>query len=162
MARAGVIGPGRHFLAAVVLLGACLGIAGCGSSDERLAKAVLGTWASRDVAPDDVIIETEFTLLPGGRMNWRGELRMLVPADFELPDRPRFEVRNGRLVYHFDASGRWEVKDGLLHTRIETSTLPGLMPVGFAAAWRIREVTGKELIYESLPSGRTRVEFRKS
>ena len=146
--------------AAVAMLGTCALLAACDSSDGKLAGAVTGTWGSTDVAPDDVIVENEFTLLPGGRMNWRGQLRMLVPADFTLPDRPRFEVKNGRLVYNFDASGKWDMKDGILHTRIETSTLPSLMPVGFAAAWRIREVTGKELIYESVPSGRTRVEKR--
>jgi hypothetical protein len=52
------------------------------------------------------------------------------------------------------------VKDGLLHTRIESSTLPSLMPVGFAAAWKIREVTSREMIYESAVGGRTRVESR--
>ena len=93
-------------------------------------------------------------------MNWQGQLRMLVPADFDLPDRPNFEVRNGRLVYYFTASGKWSVSDGYLHTRIEASTLPSLMPVGFAAAWKIREVTSKEMIYESAAGGRTRVEYR--
>lgn len=137
-------------------------LSGCGSSDDKLAKAAVGTWGSREVAPDDVIVETEFTLLPGGRVNWRGQLRMLVPADFQLPNRPNFEVSNGRLVYYFTASGTWAMKEGILHTRIENSTLPSLMPVGFAAAWKIREVTGKEMIYESAASGRTRVEFRKS
>jgi len=146
--------------AALAFLAMCALLSGCGSSDEKLAGAVTGTWGSRDVASDDVIVETEFTLLPAGRMNWRGQLRMLVPADFALPDRPRFEVKNGRLVYNFDASGKWAMKDGILHTRIENSTLPSLMPVGFAAAWRIREVNARELIYESVPSGRTRVEYR--
>ena len=144
---------------AVVVLGAVL--AACGASDDKLAKAAVGTWGSREVAPDDIIVETEFTLLPAGRVNWQGQLRMLVPADFYLPDRPNFEVRNGRLVYYFNASGTWAMRDGYLHTRIETSTLPSLMPVGFAAAWKIREVTSKELIYESVAGGRTRVEFRK-
>ena len=160
MARAGVRRH-RRPVAGLAVLCACLLLAGCGASDDRLTRSVLGTWGSVDVAPDDVIVETEFTLLPGGRMNWRGQLRLLVPADFTLPDRPRFEVRNGRLIYHFDASGSWRVKNGLLHTRIDASTLPGLMPVGFAAAWKIREVNGKEMIYESLPSGRTRVEYRR-
>lgn len=162
MAGIGVISRGSRAASrvlAVLLLGALL--SACGASDDKLAKAAVGSWGSREVAPDDVIVETEFTLLPGGRVNWTGQLRMLVPADFYLPDRPNFEVRNGRLVYYFNASGNWAVKDGYLHTRIETSTLPSLMPVGFAAAWKIREVTSKELIYESAVNGRTRVEFRK-
>ena len=146
--------------ALVVLVLASL-LTACGASDDKLAKAAVGTWGSREVAPDDVIVETEFTLLPGGRVNWVGQLRMLVPADFNLPNRPNFEVRNGRLVYYFSASGNWAVRDGYLHTRIEASTLPSLLPVGFAAAWKIREVTSKELIYESAVNGRTRVEFRK-
>ena len=148
--------------AAFAALGLCtLLLAGCGAADDKLAKAAVGTWGSREVAPDDVIVETEFTLLPGGRVNWRGQLRMLVPADFDLPNRPNFEVRNGRLVYYFNASGNWAIRDGILHTKIENSTLPSLMPVGFAAAWKIREVTAKEMIYESAVGGRTRVEFRK-
>ena len=114
-----------------------------------------------EVAPDDVIVENRFTLLPGGRVNWQGELRMLVPADFDLPNRPNFEIRNGRLVYYFSASGNWSVRDGYLHTKIETSTLPSLMPPGFAAAWKLKEVTGKEMIYTSAASGRTRVDHRK-
>ena len=113
------------------------------------------------MAPDDVIVESQFTLLPGGRVNWQGELRMLVPADFYLPNRPNYEVRNGRLVYYFTASGKWAVRDGYLHTKIESSTLPSLMPVGFAAAWKLKEVTSKEMIYVSAANGSTRVEFRK-
>jgi hypothetical protein len=136
-------------------------LGGCGASDDDFAKVVVGTWGSRDVAPDDVIVETRFTLLPGGRVNWQGELRMLVPAEFYLPNRPNYEVRNGRLVYYFSASGKWAVRDGYLHTRIETSTLTSLMPVGFAAAWKLKEVTGKEMIYVSAVNGRTRVEYRK-
>lgn len=136
-------------------------LAGCGASDNDFAKAVVGTWGSRDVAPDDVIVETQFTLLPGGRVNWQGEVRMLVPADFSLPNRLNYEVRNGRLVYYYTASGSWTVRDGYLHTKIESSTLTSLMPVGFAAAWRLKDVTSKEMIYASAANGRTRVEFRK-
>ena len=145
-----------HLLLAFVIL-----LGGCGASDDDFAKVVVGTWGSREVASDDVIVETQFTLLPGGRVNWQGELRMLVPADFDLPNRPNFEVRNGRLVYYFNASGSWTVRDGYLHTKIESSTLPSLMPVGFAAAWKLKEVTSKELIYVSAANGSTRVEFRK-
>ena len=147
----------RIFLSAFVV--ALLG--GCGASDDEFAKVVVGTWGSREVAPDDVIVETQFTLLPGGRVNWQGELRMLVPADFYLPNRPNYEVRNGRLVYYFNASGNWTVRAGYLHTRIESSTLASLMPVRFAAAWKLKEVTSKELIYVSAVNGRTRVEYRK-
>ena len=143
------------FASVVVLLG------GCGASDDDFAKVVVGTWGSREVAPDDVIVESRFTLLPGGRVNWQGELRMLVPADFYLPNRPNYEVRNGRLVYYFSASGNWSVRDGYLHTKIDASNLPSLLPVGFAAAWKLREVTSKEMIYVSAASGRTRVEYRK-
>ena len=144
-----------YFQLVVALLG------GCGTSDDDFAKVVVGTWGSREVAPDDVIVESQFTLLPGGRVNWQGELRMLVPPDFYLPNRPNYEVKNGRLVYYFSASGNWVVRDGYLHTRIESSTLPSLMPVGFAAAWHLKEVTSKEMIYVSAAGGRTRVEYRK-
>jgi hypothetical protein len=153
--RAAKVVRGVVCAAILVLLG------GCGASDDDFAKVVVGTWGSREVAPDDVIVETQFTLLPGGRVNWQGELRMLVPADFYLPNRPNYEVKNGRLVYYFSASGNWMVRDGYLHTRIESSTLPSLMPVGFAAAWKLKEVTGKEMIYVSAANGRTRVEVRK-
>lgn len=53
------------------------------------------------------------------------------------------------------------MKDGFLHTKIESSTLTSLLPVGFATAWKLREVTRKEMIYESAANGRTRVEYRK-
>ena len=135
-------------------------LGGCGATDDDFAKVLVGTWGTREVAPDDVIVETRFTLLPGGRVNWQGELRMLVPPDF-YPDRPNFDVRNGRLVYYFSASGNWAVRDGYLHTKIESSTLPSLMPVGFAAAWKLKEVTGKEMIYVSAVNGRTRVEYHR-
>ncbi|HEX4984446.1 MAG TPA: hypothetical protein VFV71_00110 [Burkholderiales bacterium] len=150
------IGAARRALPAAALAF----LVACSGSDAELTRAVVGTWASREVAPDDVIVETQFSLLPGGRVNWSGQLRMLVPPDFSLPDRPNFEVANGRLVYNFTASGNWSVRDGYLHTKIETSTLPSLMPVGFASAWRLREVTGREMIYVSAASGRTRVEMR--
>jgi hypothetical protein len=146
------------FLAAAVLV---LALSGCGASDDDYAKVVVGTWGSRDVAPDDVIVETRFSLLPGGRVNWSGELRLLVPADFYLPRRPEYDVRNGRLIYYFTASGKWSVRDGYLHTRIEQSTLPSLLPIGFAAAWKLKEVNGKEMIYVSAANGRTRVEYRE-
>ena len=138
-----------------------LGLSACGTGDDDLARALVGTWGSRDVAPDDVIVETRFSLLPGGRVNWRGDVRLLVPADFYLPNRPNYEVKNGRLIYYFTASGKWSVRDGYLHTRIEQSTLPSLMPVGFAAAWKLREVNGREMIYVSAANGRTRVEYRE-
>jgi hypothetical protein len=154
-------GPVRASIPRVLAAASLLALLGaCGISDDKIAKAAVGTWGSREVAPDDVIVETQFTLLPGGRVNWQGQLRMLVPADFDLPNRPNFEVKNGRLVYYFTASGKWAVEDGLLHTRIESSTLPSLMPVGFAAAWKIREVGSKEMIYEAAVGGRTRVETR--
>lgn len=161
MAATGLIraGSGLRRACAAGLLSVLL--LGCGASDDRLAKAVVGTWTSREVAPDDVIVETELTLLPGGRVNWRGQVRLLVPPTFYLPYRPNFEVNNGRLIYHFTASGNWAVKDGYLHTRIESSTLTSLLPVGFATAWKLREVTRKEMIYESAANGRTRVEYRR-
>jgi len=145
----------------VLLLTCAALVSGCGASDDDFAKVVVGTWSSREVAPDDVIVETRFTLLPGGRVNWQGEVRMLVPPDFYLSDRPNYEVRNGRLVYYFSASGKWSVRDGYLHTKIESSTLPSLLPAGFAAAWKLKEVTSKEMIYVSAANGHTRVEYRK-
>ena len=152
----------RSIAAIFVLMCAGIALSGCGASDDQFAKVVVGTWGSRDVAPDDVIVETQFTLLPGGRVNWQGQVRLLVPPTFFLlPNRPNFEVKNGRLIYYFTASGNWAVREGYLHTRIESSTLPSLMPVGFAAAWKLKEVTSKEMIYVSAANGRTRVEYRK-
>jgi hypothetical protein len=163
VARAGLKSLQAALPAARAIVFACVValLGGCGASDDDFAKVVVGTWGSREVAPDDVIVETRFTLLPGGRVNWQGELRMLVPADFYLPNRPNYEVRNGRLVYYFSASGNWAVRDGYLHTKIESSTLPSLMPVGFAAAWKLKEVTSKEMIYVSAANGRTRVGYRE-
>ena len=163
MARAGLaaLDYAANTFRSAVCAGILVLLGGCGASDDDFAKVVVGTWGSREVAPDDVIVETQFTLLPGGRVNWQGQLRILVPADFFLPNRANFEVKNGRLVYYFSASGNWSVRDGYLHTKIESSTLPSLMPVGFAAAWKLREVTGKEMIYVSAVNGRTRVEYRK-
>ena len=163
MARTGIaaLRYGATGIRGVVCAAVFVLLGSCGASDDDFAKVVVGTWGSREVAPDDVIVETQFTLLPGGRVNWQGELRMLVPADFYLPNRPNYEVRNGRLVYYFTASGNWTVRDGYLHTRIDSSTLPSLLPVGFAAAWKLKEVTGKEMIYVPAVNGRTRVEYRK-
>ena len=119
----------RTIAAVFFLMCAGVALSGCGASDDRFAKVLVGTWGSREVAPDDVIVETQFTLLPGGRVNWEGQVRLLVPPDFYLPNRPNFEVKNGRLIYYFTASGNWAVREGYLHTRIEASTLPSLMPV---------------------------------
>jgi len=136
-------------------------LSACGTSDQDYQAAVLGTWASREVAQDDVIVETQTTLLPGGRVNWNGELRLPVPATFYVPRGVSHEVKNSRLVFYFNASGAWFVRDGYLHTRVESSTLPSLMPEGFSAAWKLKEVNPKELIYVSAANGRTRVEFRR-
>lgn len=136
-------------------------LAGCAPSDKQYQAAVLGTWVSREVAQDDVIVETNTTLLPGGRVNWTGELRLPVPPTFYVPSGVSHEVKNGRLVFYFTASGAWTVRDGYLHTRVESSTLRSLMPEGFSAAWKLKEVNPRELIYVSAENGRTRVEFRR-
>ena len=141
--------------------GVVLALVACGVKDRDYERAVIGTWGSRDVGKDDVIIETETTLLPGGRVNWSGELRLPVPPTFYVPRGVNHEVKNGRLIFYFAASGSWAVRDGYLHSKVESSTLPSLMPVGFSAAWRLKEVSGKELIYVSAANGRTRVEYRK-
>jgi hypothetical protein len=140
---------------------AALALSGCPDHDREFTRAAIGTWGSKEVAQDDVVVETETTLLPGGRVNWRGELRVPVPSTFYVPRGVNHEVKNGRLVFYFTASGGWQVKDGYLYTRVESSTLPSLMPVGFSAAWKLREVNQKEMIYVSAANGRTRVEYRK-
>jgi hypothetical protein len=149
--------PGR-WVASLLL---ALMLSGCGNSDRSFQRAVIGTWASRDVAQDDVIVETATTLLPGGRVNWEEELRVAVPGGFYVPRGVNHEVKNGRLVFYFSASGTWTIRDGYLHTKVESSTLPSLFPVGFAAAWKLKEVNTEELIYVSAANGRTRVEYRK-
>jgi hypothetical protein len=145
-------------LVAAMLLAA---LAGCGTGDREYERALVGTWGSKDVAQDDVIVETETTLLPGGRVNWRGELRLPVPATFYVPRGVNHEVKNGRLIFYFTASGAWSVREGFLHTRVESSTLPSLMPVGFSTAWQLKEVSTRELVYVTASNGRTRVEYRK-
>ena len=74
-------------------------LAGCGTSDNDYQVALLGTWVSREVGQDDVIVETQTTLLPGGRVNWSGELRLPVPPTFYVPSGVSHEVKNGRLVF---------------------------------------------------------------
>ncbi len=147
---------------ALVLTVLALMLGACAPTDNAYQAAVLGTWASRDVAQDDVIVETQTTLLPGGRVNWNGELRLPVPPTFYVPSGVSHEVKNGRLVFYFNASGAWFVRDGYLHTRVESSTLPSMMPVGFSSAWRLKEVSDKELVYVSAANGRTRVEYRRN
>jgi len=160
VARAGLSVGGflRNWLALIAVVSA---VGACGNHDREYTRAVIGTWGSKEVAQDDVVVETETELLPGGRVNWRGELRLPVPATFYVPRGVNHEVKNGRLVFYFTASGHWAVRDGYLHTKVESSTLPSLMPEGFSAAWRLREVNDKELIYVSAANGRTRVEYRK-
>ncbi|UCD68039.1 MAG: hypothetical protein JSW48_14820 [Betaproteobacteria bacterium] len=145
-------------LALIVL---AMALSACGTSDDDYQIAVIGTWASREVGLDDVIVETQTTLLPGGRVNWNGELRLPVPSTFYVPRGVSHEVKNGRLVFYFAASGAWFVRDGYLHTKVESSTLPSMMPVGFSSAWQLKEVSDKELIYLSAANGRTRVEQRR-
>lgn len=147
-----------HMIAAA---GIALSLSGCGVKDREFERAIIGTWGSREVGKDDVIIETETTLLPGGRVNWHGELRLPVPPTFYVPRGVNHEVKNGRLIFYFAASGSWLVREGYLHSKVESSTLPSLMPVGFSAAWKLKEVNPKELIYVSAANGRTRVEHRK-
>lgn len=144
------------FLTVVVLT-----LSACGTSDDDYQAAALGTWASREVAQDDVIVETQTTLLPGGRVNWNGELRLPVPSTFYVPRGVSHEVKNGRLVFYFNASGAWFVRDGYLHTKVESSTLPSMMPIGFSTAWKLKEISDKELVYVSAANGRTRVEYRR-
>lgn len=144
-------------LVAVVLV---MVLSACGTSDKEYQVALLGTWGSREVAQDDVIVETHTTLLPGGRVNWNGELRLPVPPSFYVPRGVSHEVKNGRLVFYFNASGAWFVRDGFLYTQVEDSTLPSMMPIGFSSAWQLKEVSDNELVYVSAAHGRTRVEHR--
>ena len=135
-------------------------LSACGTSDKDYQVALLGTWGSREVGQDDVIIETHTTLLPGGRVNWTGELRLPVPPTFYVPRGVSHEVKNGRLIFYFNASGAWFVRDGFLYTQVEDSTLPSMMPIGFSSAWQLKEVSDRELVYVSAAHGRTRVEYR--
>lgn len=154
---------GKRFdrMKAILLSLALLTASACSVSDDDYQVALLGTWASREVGQDDVIVETQTTLLPGGRVNWIGELRLPVPPTFYVPRGVSHEVKNGRLIFYFNASGAWFVRDGYLHTQVESSTLPSMMPQGFSAAWKLKEVNQKELIYVSAANGRTRVEYRR-
>jgi hypothetical protein len=138
-----------------------LALSGCGTSDKDYQVALLGTWVSREVGQDVVIVESQTSLLPGGRVNWSGELRLPVPPTFYVPRGVSHEVKNGRLVFYFSASGAWFVRDGYMHTRVESSTLKSLMPEGFSTAWQLKEVTSKEMVYVSAANGRTRVEYRR-
>jgi len=125
----------RSPLLLIALISAMLG--GCADNDREFTRAAIGTWGSKEVAQDDVVVETETTLLPGGRVNWQGELRVPVPSTFYVPRGVNHEVKNGRLVFYFAASGSWFVKDGYLHTRVESSTL-GSPPRGGSGKSTIR------------------------
>jgi len=152
----------RVMIRVIALSMLLVALPGCETSDKDYQVALLGTWVSREVAQDDVIVETQTTLLPGGRVNWSGELRLPVPPTFYLPRGVSHEVKNGRLVFYFSASGSWFVRDGYMHTMVESSTLPSLMPEGFSTAWQLKEVSPKELVYVSAAKGRTRVEYRRN
>jgi len=111
-------------------------------ADKLNRDKILGVWSNRDVDADGFVTEGETTFMVGGKVTYMGSMT------------------DGEKVLPLVSSGNWEVKDGHIHSTIETSNLPEIFPKGFTYVEKIISVDDKELITE-LPSGERLVYTRK-
>ena len=111
-------------------------------SESQLEKAIVGTWEYRGSTPEGVFIEVRTSYAPSGHLTAMGK------ATFQGQQHPLI------------VSGRWQVKDSYLHSTVDTSNVPFLIPNGFTDAVEIISISAHELTYRDSMAGQTVVESR--
>ena len=112
----------------------------CDRDGDR-AKELLGSWTSREVDSDGIIIEGKTMYMDGGKVSFMGAMKS---GTQEIP---------------VIMSGTWEVKNGHIHTAVMTSNIPQLIPSGFTIVEKIVSINDKELVTQD-PEGSTSVYTR--
>ena len=97
--------------------------------DATLEKVLVGTWWARHTALNTSFLDIRYTLLPGGRVNWQGN------------------VTYGWQKIPLILSGTWQVKEGRLETVVDASNAPAIIANGYKGTAEIIDVTGEEFTY---------------
>ena len=71
-------------------------------------------------------IDQQGTYLPNGRANWKGEATLYI------------------ISISYGISGTWRVKDGRLDYKVEASSVPNIIPIGYTGYVEIIAVTAEE------------------
>ena len=110
-------------------------------SDAVFAQKVVGTWRARKFILG-ANIDVKCVYLSGGRASWSGTLTYLGQQTY--------------LMY----SGSWVVENGFFHTRIESSNVPQLIPVGMTGATKFISIDNQQWVYVDLSDGQTETAVR--
>lgn len=110
-------------------------------SDVVYAQKIVGTWRVKKFILG-AFVDVECVYLSDGRASWSGTLTYLGQQTF------------------LNYSGTWAVENGMLHTRIEASNVPQLIPVGMTGASKFVSLTDDEWIYVDLSDGQTSTAVR--
>lgn len=111
------------------------------AQDSKWQQALIGTWRHHEVDGEEEV-DGQTHYLPDGKMTMAGMIK---------------SAGNARQV---NGTGTWGVKEGHLHYKVETSSMPDLIPDGFTSADKIISVTDTEFTYIDADSGDTTVETR--
>ena len=103
-------------------------------SDAVYAQKVVGTWRARKFILG-ANIDVKCVYLSGGRASWSGTLTYLGQQTY--------------LMY----SGSWVEENGVFHTRIESSNVPQLIPVGMTSATKFISIDNQQWVYVDLSDG---------
>ena len=97
-------------------------------SDELYTQKIIGSWTGKKMM-SGALVETLAIYSPGGHGNWTGTVTYL-----------------GQQTY-FTIQVSWGVKNGTFYSRVDASTIPQLMPVGFTTESKIISVSDTEWTY---------------
>lgn len=103
------------------------------SADQELRDRLVGSWSGgwRDY-PSNVSLQIRYAFNPNGQYTWIGE----------------------GPVFSLIISGEWSVSDGRITTRVTSSNLPQMVPVGSTYSSEILELTSTSYSYIDQVTGR--------
>lgn len=111
-------------------------------SDTLYTQKIIGTWRTRKVLPTGAILDTQAHYGSDGYATWSGSLTYLGQSVF-------FTVYVG-----------WGVRNGTFYSRVQSSNIPQLMPVGSTAESRIISLDDQQWTYVDPLDGQTTTAFR--
>jgi len=105
-----------------------------------LRKLLIGTWQFHTVTPEGAVLSGRTSYFPNGTAKSVGTVQ--------------FQGQQAPIVL----SGSWELKKGFVYSKVKSSNVPQMIPVGFSSASRIIDIDEDQLTYVS--DGQTFTEFR--
>jgi uncharacterized caspase-like protein len=108
--------------------------------DEQMRKLLIGTWQFHSVTPEGAVLNGRTSYFPNGTAKSVGTVQ--------------FQGQQAPIVL----SGTWELKKGFVYSKVKSSNVPQMIPVGFSSASKIISIDEDQLTYVS--DGQTITEFR--